>query len=169
MDRRPWCRVAWCVSFSTVMFVLVTCASVAHAKTWAKWAPAPLASDSAYAALAVKPADSLTAGQLAWLGVQREWRRERDEEAMFSTSRDVDAGRLHGVRKSDERFAALAAQPYASLTAGDLAWLISDSAARRQDRHDSGRTAAAVIIAVSLGALVTLVLIGAAFGEAFGD
>ncbi len=168
MMRRSssWCGLTWFV----VAVALALFAPEANAKPWAKWAPSPLASDADVAAFAAKPADSLTAGQLAWLGVQQAWREERDEEAAIGTSRDSDAGRLHVVRRTDERFASLAAQPYASLSAGDLAWLVSDLADRRLDRarsNDDGRAVGGVIVAVAIGAVVTVAILGAALGDLF--
>jgi len=83
-------------------------AGVAHAKAWKKWAPGPLASDSTYAAFLARPSDSLTAAQLSWLAVQRDWRAQRDaEETSYSSRSITESGRPHPVRPGDKRFAAL--------------------------------------------------------------
>jgi hypothetical protein len=117
-------------------------AGVAHAKPWAKWAPEPLASDSTYAALTARPADSLSASRLLWLAVQRDWRAQRYEEARPTpsdrhsiTSSPARSAHMHIVRRTDARFAALASRPYAALADSELAWLVTENAAQIAKRE----------------------------------
>lgn len=138
----------------------------AHAKAWSKWAPAPLASDSSYRALSARPMDSLTVGQYVWLGVQRDWRAQRDAEAR-STDRvisEVEA-RLHRPRRGDGRFAELASRPYEALADSERAWLAVENEAQRADRAATGSSGAAGL-AVFVGVLAVVVAFG--WGAAYG-
>ena len=108
-------------------------AGVAQAKLWAKLAPAPLASDSAFAAMQARPTDSLTVSEFLWLGVQRDWRAERDRETrppVWPEERYV-----HHLRRTAARFAALASLPCAALTERERAWLVAENAERRAERE----------------------------------
>src|SRR5204863_181411 len=79
MGRSRW-RSGWLAALGVVVG-LGLLPDVAHAKTWRQWVPGPMASDSSYAAFLAQPSDSLTAVQLMWLAVQRDWRTERDLES----------------------------------------------------------------------------------------
>ena len=110
-------RAGRIVSGAVVALSLI--AGAAQAKPWAKWAPSPLASDSAYAALSARPADSLSTDELGWVEVQRDWRAARKlETEPDSRSLSSPAG-THSERPNDGRFAALASRPYASLTTSE--------------------------------------------------
>ncbi len=113
---------------------LALLAGTALAENWETWAPAPLASDSSYAALKARPADSLSAGQIQWLAVQRDWRVQRDSEAKWSGDTQLSREWHHRARRTDERFAALASKPYEALTDSERAWLVEESAAQRSDQ-----------------------------------
>jgi hypothetical protein len=143
---------------------------VADAKPWAKWAPAPLASDSTYAAMLARPADSLTASQLMWLAVQRDWRAQRDEEAQ-SAAAYTEFGRWHRARRTDARFAALVSRPYAALADSERAWLVAESAAQRADRGSQPGAKSSAVVGIVLlaglaGALAAYWLLASAFGHA---
>jgi hypothetical protein len=148
-------------SVRVVVGALVLCAlfaGPAHAKPWAKWAPAPLDSDSDYVAMSARAADSLRTGEFAWFGVQRNWRAQRDAEASGASkaSSITDApGVGHRVRSSDKRFATLASRPYGSLRNEEFAWLVSENAAQRADLEhmSTGGTVAIVVIVAGAAAL----------------
>ena len=153
MARRPHGTGQRARSALGALALLVSFAGTAHAKPWAKWAPAPLESDSSYAALAAKPADSLDAGELAWVEVQHEWRQERDLEAGRGIPRSsiTEGWNPHHARPNDGRFAALASRPFASLTDRELVWLVSENAARRSAEGASKQTALGLIALLALG------------------
>ncbi len=137
---------------------LALVAGTAHAEDWETWAPAPLASDSSYAALQARPADSLGAGQVQWLGVQRDWRMQRDMEAKYSGDSQLSREWHHRARRTDERFAALASKPYGALTDSERAWLVEESAAQRayQLTPRAGLNPLGVLMVGFVGAIVAL-------------
>jgi hypothetical protein len=141
-------------------------AGVVQAKSWKKLAPSPLASDSTYAAFLARPSDSLTAAQLSWLAVQRDWRAQREAEGAKEPSSlsitDSRHGYTHHARPTDARFAALASQAYAALPDTDRAWLVAENAAQRVDRESPDKSSAMVgiaILAAIAGAVAATVLI----------
>ena len=142
--------------------VLALLTGVADAKPWRKWAPGPLASDSSYAALLARPSDSLTAGQLTWLAVQRDWRTQRDAESTTSSSASItETGRPHLARRSDKRFTALVARPYAALADTDRAWLVAENAAQQVARESQGGSSSAIgvlLMAAIVGVLAAAVV-----------
>ncbi len=151
-------RVAWVGVTLGVALALALLAPPAHAKSWAKWAPSPLASDSSYAALAARPADSLDTRAFAWVQVQREWRAQRDAEVGDAGSGITGFERVeHRPRSSDGRFAALAARPYAELTDVEVSWLALESAAQRQGRSEARQSWLGVLV-LSTGILALLIL-----------
>ena len=133
---------------------LFTC--VAQAKPWAKWAPSPLASDSAYEALAARPPDSLSTSEFAWVELQRDWRGQRNAEINGGASSSITEFALaHHPRPGDRRFAELASRPYASLTNPEFAWLVAESGVQ-QAREDSRPNA--VLVVLGFGVMVASVL-----------
>ncbi len=150
----------------------MTClAGAAEAKPWAKWAPAPLASDSAYAALSARPADSLSVSELAWVTLQRDWRAQRDAEArgVSQASLSSDAILVHHPRRTDPQFAGLMSRPYASLSVDERTWLLLEGAAQRADRQRSSGATAAVgfaTLAAIVGVVAGMALGIAAFAHA---
>jgi hypothetical protein len=159
MARRPRIKCG-AVAFGTSL-ALALIAGGALAKPWKQLAPSPLASDSSYAAFLAQPSDSLTAAQLSWLAVQRDWRVQREAEHTWSSSRSITDSRHgpeHRARRSDARFAALASQPYVALPDSDRAWLVAESAAQLASRESLERSQ--VFGLVTFGVLVG-VLIGA--------
>jgi len=60
MGRRPRSSASPGCVVCVTLVALALLAGTAHAKPWAKLAPAPLASDSSYEALSARPADSLS-------------------------------------------------------------------------------------------------------------
>jgi len=122
-----------------VLLSLLT--GAAHAKSWLKLAPPPLASDSSFAALSAMPADSLDASVREWLVVQRNWRAQRAwDDAPAPTGISEFPGPAgtapvlrirHLSRHSDARFAELASRPYAALADSDRAWLSRESERQR--------------------------------------
>ncbi len=164
--RRPWIDDVMRVALGVVVG-LGLCAGVAHARAWAKWAPEPLASDSAYAALGARVADSLDVGQLGWVEVQRDWRRQRREESQPFVG-GITGGREHHGRPDDGRFAALAARPYTALSASERAWLVIESSEQRQQRAREGQTGTTVVLvvlAVGAGVVVGALLMAHAINE----
>jgi hypothetical protein len=160
MGHRPWGRVKLAALGAAV--ALGVMAGTAQAKPWAKWAPSPLASDSGFAAMSARPADSLGTGEFAWLTVQRDWREQRAAESPTGRATSATWGkeppRWHRARSTDGRFAALASRPYASLANEEFAWLVSESAAQREDRErmsagGHGATVAALVVAAGLAGL----------------
>jgi hypothetical protein len=152
----------WAVGLAFVVASLGA-AGVAHAKPWAQWAPAPLASDSAFAALQARPPEALTAAEASWLSVQRYWRAQRADEDAGSmpssiTSPTTASGHGHHARRGDERFAALASRPFGSLEDRDLAWLVAENAAQRDARESasvaSGRTAIGLGLLAGVAGLI---------------
>ena len=135
---------------TAVTMALLT--GMAHAKPWAEWAPDPLASDSAYAALSALPPDLLSAGELSWLAVQRDWRTQRTEEKRSAGS-ITQSWHPHRVRLADERFAALASRHYAALADTELAWLVAENRAQHWDRgptHIERRSGAGTIFLAAI-------------------
>jgi hypothetical protein len=143
----------------------------AHAKTWKKLAPDPLASDSSYAALLAQPSDSLTASQLSWLAVQRDWRAQRKEETEPSPASITESRNVHHSRPGDKRFAALAAQPYAALPDTDRAWLVAENAAQRVVRENSSDGSGAMglfVLLVVAAALAATATWGYVYSQSYG-
>jgi hypothetical protein len=134
---------------------------LADAKQWRKWAPGPLPSDSTYAAFLARPSDSLTAAQLTWLAVQRDWRLERDLELDSPSALSItDTGRpLHVARRTDARFAALVSRPYAALSDAERAWLVTENTAQQVSRQSQSTASSAGGIAAL--ALIVGLLAGA--------
>ena len=152
MGRWPRIRVMAAVLGASVAVVLL--AGVVHAKRWKEWAPGPLASDSTYAMFLARPSDSLSAAQLSWLAVQRDWRAQRDSEIESSSSMSItETGHPHLTRRTDERFAALVSQPYEALADTDRAWLVAENTAHQVARASQGG-ASGVIGGALVGALV---------------
>jgi hypothetical protein len=159
MGRSRWNKAS-VIALGTAL-TLAWLTRVGHAKPWKQWAPDPLASDSAYAALSAIPSDSLSASQLSWLAVQRDWRAQRAAEAAGSSPTSITSttGPVHSVRPNDKRFAALAAQPYAALADTDRAWLVAENAAQQvgRDSHSSGYgflvLVAVVAVIAAIGAI----------------
>lgn len=146
-----WGRGAIC---TTALVALL--AGNAHAKPWSKWAPSPLASDSSYAALSARPADSLGIDEFAWVEVQRDWRAQRNAEISgASRSSLTNYGRPHHVRSSDGRFAVLLSQPYEALTAPELAWLIAENGARQ--RGESGPGLGGILLVIGIAGVVATI------------
>jgi hypothetical protein len=170
MGRSRW-RSAWLAALGVAVGLgLLAC--VAHAKTWRKWAPGPLASDSSYAAFLAQPSDSLTAVQLMWLAVQRDWRTERDLESDSpSTLSITETGRpRHVARRTDARFAALVAQPYGALSEAELAWLVAENTAQqvaRQSQSSASNAGGVAFVALVVGVLAGISLIGYGLSHAF--
>jgi hypothetical protein len=147
---------AGAIRVATGMLVgLVLVAGAAQAKPWAKLAPAPLASDSAYAALSARPADSLGTDELSWVEVQRDWRAARKLETEPAGRSISEPEGTHRARPTDGRFAALASRPFASLTASERSWLVMENAAQRVERTQmsTGGTVALVVIVAALAAV----------------
>jgi hypothetical protein len=137
-------------------------AGVAHAKPWKKWAPGPLDSDSTYAVFLTRPSDSLTAAQLSWLAVQRDWRAQRDAEAEPPSMSITDPRPQHRSRPGDRRFAALVSRPYEALADSDRAWLVAENAAQRVARESHGRAGGVIVISfltVIVGIVVAIVVV----------
>ncbi len=160
MGRNRFSSARRVLGAAVVAFALLT--DVANAKPWRKWAPGPLASDSSYAALLARPSDSLTAAQLTWLAVQRDWRTQRDAESTTSSSASItETGRPHLARRSDKRFTALVARPYAALADTDRAWLVAENAAQQVARESEGGSAGAIgilLMAAIVGVLAAAVV-----------
>jgi hypothetical protein len=171
MDFMPnWIdRAGRIVSASVVVLSLL--AGAAHAKPWAKFAPAPLASDSAYAALSALPADSLGTDELSWVDVQRDWRAARRRETEPDSRSVSSPTGTHVARANDGRFAALASRPYASLTSSERAWLVLENAAQRAERSggNGGSVVGIILIAAALGALLSVWIVGNAIDSGFDD
>ena len=153
-------RATEAVIGAAVMIALV--AGVAHAKSWRKWAPDPLASDSAYATLSARPLDSLSVAESSWLVVQRDWRAQREAEAP-SSSLSKTKPREHPKRAGDERFAALASRPYPALADSELTWLVAENEAQRRARESqggvqSGAVTGIVLVAVLAAMVATLAI-----------
>lgn len=164
--RPPWIVCTGRVLSGTPL-ALALFASPLHAKAWVKWAPAPLASDSAYVALAARPPDSLSTPEYAWVEVQREWRSQRLGEQDGPTHGITASGLEHMSRPSDGRFAKLASQPYAALSESERAWLVTENAAQRAARSGPGATGlmAFVALVLALGAVGALWGIGSALNH----
>jgi hypothetical protein len=154
-------RRSWMVRGAAALGAVVTVAwftGVAQAKPWAKLAPAPLASDSSYAAMSARRADSLSASELTWLWVQRDWRAQRELETRPWEARAISSvgvyagapGAPHPARREDARFARLASQPYEALTDSERAWLVEENAAQRVAREDQGGASAGGWVALGL-------------------
>ena len=137
--------------------VAVLLAADAQAKPWSKWAPNPLASDSAFAAMSAQSTESLSAAEISWLEVQRDWRAQRREESR-STASITEPFNAHHVRRSDAHFAELASRPYAALADSERTWLIAESAAQHADHVQvtparSSHTAGLMLLSLIVGAL----------------
>lgn len=161
---------------SHAMHVALGCAAlltlftgIACAKPWSKWARSPLASDRTYAAMAARPADSLSAHELQWLTVQRDWRAQREQEA-HGTSGISESWYPHHPRDADERFAELAARPFTALADSERAWLVAESAAQHGERsseppHSGSNLLGVVFVSALVGAITAIVIIGAALNS----
>lgn len=158
MGRRRWIVVGKVAVGAAVAVALV--AGTAHAKRWEKWAPAPLASDSSYAALLAQPSDSLSAREVQWLSVQRDWRVQRDMEARWSGTSQLSREWTHRARRTDARFAALASRPYPALADSERAWLVAENAAQRADQLKPrvGLNPLGLILFGAVGGLVALAI-----------
>jgi hypothetical protein len=144
-----------------------------HSKPWAKWSPDPLASDSAFATLSATSMDSLSASELSWLAVQRDWRAQRDEESRVSAS-ITRSWHPHHARLADARFAELASRPYAALADSERAWLVAESAAQRGDltsrpvnESSSSSVVGLVLLSALAGALLAIWLIAYSIGHTY--
>jgi hypothetical protein len=144
-----------------VLAGLLLVSVAAHAKPWAKLAPAPLASDSAYAALSGRPADSLSTDELSWVGVQHDWRAARQAETEPAGRSISNPDGAHRERPTDGRFAALASRPFASLTTSERSWLVLENAAQRTERNQSSAAGTVVIVVI---VAVLAAVAGAAWG-----
>ncbi|HTR96690.1 MAG TPA: hypothetical protein VMH61_02215 [Candidatus Acidoferrales bacterium] len=151
MGERP---LALGVLGAMLMVALGAC--VALGKPWANWAPAPLASDSSYAALAARPRDSLDVGQLEWVQVQEQWRAARAKEAGESSRVFGGLQYPHQARPTDRRFAELASRPYAELSERELSWLVLESANQRQGANGGATVALGVIAVAALAGTIAL-------------
>jgi hypothetical protein len=157
---------------AAALVALALLAGAAHAKPWARWAPAPLASDSAFAAFSALSADSLAPEERAWLAVQRDWRAQRIEESSRSSA-SVTAYHPHPPRATDERFAALASLPYAALADSERTWLVAENAAQRRDRSmpegqgKSSRALGFFFVGAIVGFLAALAALAYAIDHAF--
>jgi hypothetical protein len=152
MKRGRWRNVtgiAW-----TTVALLAVAAAPASAKPWKKWAPAPLASDSSFAAMQARPLDSLSAMQYKWLEVQRDWRGDREAEGRKRVW--PDELYEHRARRTDKRFAELASKPYEALADSEKTWLVAENAAQREVREAVG-SAAGIVGGVLVGALVGVI------------
>lgn len=161
---RFWMRSEHVKRFASIVLVagitLMTVASAADAKPWRKWAPAPLASDSSYAALVTRPAAELSPAEASWLALQRDWRAQRDAEDRGSYGIS-EPWRPRHERPTDKRFASLAARHYAALADSERAWLVAENAAQQADRaaaekgsaSTGSKTVTYVLIALAAGAL----------------
>ena len=168
MGDARWTNLWQAACGATLALVLVS--GVAQAKPWARWAPNPLASDSSFAAFSARPADSLNAGERAWLEVQHDWREQRSLEAQTPGS-ITSTWRTHPSRRTDTRFAALASRPYTGLSDSERAWLIGENAAQRAAREatlDAGAShvLGTVVLASILGAVAGYFII--AYGVTHG-
>src|SRR5580765_1749849 len=159
MGRRPRIGVKGAAMGAAVALALL--AGGVQAKSWKQWAPDPLASDSTYARFLARPADSLTAAQLSWLAVQRDWRAQREAEAEpWSPTSITSTGRggPHPGRHTDARFAALASQPYEALSDTDRAWLVAENTAqqvaRESQRESMGVAGGLILLALGVAAAV---------------
>jgi hypothetical protein len=121
-----------------------------------------------------RPSDSLTASQLSWLAVQRDWRAQRDEEALPSTGLSSltppvrESEHPHFVRRSDARFAALASRPYAALADSERAWLVAENAAQLVERgapSAGGGVVGVILLAGVVGAAMAYWVISSAFSH----
>ncbi len=144
----PGRRVAWVGVTLGVALAQALLAPPSHAKSWAKWAPSPLGSDSSYAALAARPADSLDTRAFAWMQVQRDWRAQRDAEAGRGGGSSLTGfDRVaHRSRPSDGRFAALASKPYVELSDVEVSWLVAENAAQHQGVTESRQTVMGLLL-----------------------
>jgi hypothetical protein len=169
MTRRPRMGVGCALFGASIAVALLS--DAAQAKPWKELAPSPLASDSTYAAFLAQPSDSLTAAQLSWLAVQRDWRLQREVEHTWSSSSSITVSRHgseHYERRTDVRFAALASQPYAALPDTDRAWLVAENAAQRVARESperSGELLAVAIVAAIGGAIAATLLLAYGFNH----
>jgi hypothetical protein len=168
MKRGRWWDVigiAW-----TTMVLLAVAAAPASAKPWKKWAPAPLASDSSFAAMQGRSLDSLSAMQYKWLEVQRDWRGDREAEGR----RPVWPDELyeHRARRTDKRFAELASKPYEALADSEKTWLVAENAAQREARESVGSAAGifgGVLVGAVLGAIAGVAILAAALAHSWGS
>lgn len=145
--------------------LLVLLAGAAQAKTWHEWSPAPLASDSAFAALTLTPPGLMDEDERRWFEVQRAWRAQRDSEQR-KWSRGLSESRPdHVEREGDERFAALASLPPAALADDDFDWLVAESAAQQRADQKAKSASAAVGAALLLGVVAGLAF---ALGVSYG-
>ena len=129
MGRWPRIGVKGAALGASVAVALL--AGVVHATPWKKLAPGQLALDSTYAMFLARPSDSLSAAQLSWLAVQRDWRAQRDAETESSSPMsitDTGLGHPHPTRRSDARFARLVSRPYEGLADTDRAWVVAENA-----------------------------------------
>jgi hypothetical protein len=148
------------------LITLAWLSGAAHAKPWAKWAPSPLASDSAYAALSALPQDSLGTAEFAWVEVQRDWRAQRLGESENGMHGIASSGVEHSARPADGRFARLASQPFSALGESERAWLITENAAQRAARGGSGSyLAGGILLGAVVGGLAALVGLAYAIGH----
>ncbi len=150
---------------------LVWGASEASATPWRVMAPDPLASDSSYAALSARPADSLSAGELSWLLVQRDWRKQRSDEQRGGGSGITDASIAHRPRGTDRQFAQLASLPFHALSGSDLTWLVAESQAQRSSGPTTAETGSnvvgVVLVAAVVGVLAAYLTVGSIFNGIF--
>jgi hypothetical protein len=160
---------AGAVAGTAFALALALLAGVAQAKPWEGWAPAPLASDSAYAALSALPTDYFAPDVRDWLAVQRDWRAQRIEVAGRSAT-FITAYHPQPARPADERCAALASLPYAALADGERTWLVAEDAAQRKDRRlPEGTEKSSAVVGIAMVALLVGFLAGlAAFAYALG-
>ncbi|HVP15523.1 MAG TPA: hypothetical protein VMS88_08255 [Terriglobales bacterium] len=153
---------------SLVLPLLVLFAPASRARSWAEWGPAPLPSDTSFLALSARPSDSLTASQLMWVAVQRDWRKQRDEEALAKRTLG-NSGRFHSSRRTDERFAALASRPYEALSDDEKAWLVAENQLQRAGREESdgSNVVGVVLIGAAVAAGVAILVVANAFNHMF--
>lgn len=147
--------------------------SPAQAKRWATLAPDPLASESSFVAMCARPADSLTALQLAWVAAQRDWRLQRSSEARAGGmgSSITAPWSPHIRRRNDARFARLASQPYEALTDSERVWLMAESSAQIAMREagvgQGNRGGGALVVGLLIGVVGGVLMLGHAIDQAF--
>lgn len=166
-------REMWLAAAALSVWMLA--AAPVEAKRWSKWAPDPLGSEESYLRLSSRPSDSLTASQLGWVAVQRDWREQRHQEDLSDASHAAsitETWSAHTPRRSDRQFARLASLPYERLTDRQRAWLVAEHQAQvamREGLADGGPgSEAGLLILIALGGLVAgALLMGNMIGGAW--
>lgn len=133
--------------------VFVAPSTAGPTAAWSDYAPAPLASDSSFAALRARTPDSLTKDERWWVRLQESWRDERllEQTRMNARGSITEAPYRHDPDATDAEFAGLMNRPYEQLGPLGLARLRDISEHRHAKGVGRGVIVGVVVVVLTAG------------------